>query len=124
MKPGSHETIPTVSEVVRDAAAICDPEGTETAVTALFESFEDDDRPTTAVENLEGELFETARAIDLEGDDPAVLAAASAAVWLASNPGRREGGDEHVLREAVRLTFDGRPPEPLADWLAARGVGL
>ena len=36
MKPGSRETIPTISEVVREAAAICDPEGTETAVTGFF----------------------------------------------------------------------------------------
>ena len=123
MNPGSHETIPTVSEVVRDAAAICDPEGTETAVTAFFESFEDDDRPTTAAENLEVDFFRTARAIDPEGDDPAVLAAAAAAVWLAANPGQKEHGD-HVLREAVRSTFDGKPPQPLGDWLAARGVEL
>jgi hypothetical protein len=40
MKPGTRETIPTVSEVVREATAICDPEGTATAVVALFESFE------------------------------------------------------------------------------------
>lgn len=123
VNPGSHETIPTVSEVVRDAAAICDPDGSETAVTAFFASFEDDDRPTSAVEDLEVHLFRAARAIDPEGDDPAVLAAAAAAVWLAGNPGQA-GDGKHVLRESVRLTFDGRPPEPLGDWLAARGVEL
>jgi hypothetical protein len=51
MKPGSRETIPTISEVVREAAAICDPEGT-------------------------------------------------------------------------RLVFEGSPPAPLAEWLAAREVEL
>lgn len=84
MKPGTRETIPTVSEVVRDAAAICDPDGSETAVTALFTSFEDDDRPATAAEDLAGELLETVRGIDAEGD----------------------------------------PPEPLEEWLAARGVAI
>jgi hypothetical protein len=121
MKPGDHERIPTVSEVVREAAAICDPEGIETAVTALYESFEDDDRPTTAVEDLAGDLLGTVRGIDPDGDDPAALAAAAAAVWLATNPSQKDDGD-HVLREGVRLVFEGSPPEPLAKWLDARGV--
>lgn len=124
MKPGSRETIPTISEVVREAVAICDPEGTETAVTGFFESFEDDDRPATAAaEDLRGELLSTVQGIDPEGDDPAALAAAAAAVWLATNPSQADNGD-HVLREGVRLVFEGSPPEPLAEWLAARGVEL
>ena len=121
MKPGSRDTIPTISEVVREAAAICDPEGTETAVTGLFESFEDDDRPTTAAEDLQGELRSTVRGIDPEGDNPAALAAAAAAVWLATNPSQADNGD-HVLREGTRLVFEGNPPEPVSEWLSARGV--
>jgi hypothetical protein len=123
MKPGSRETIPTVSEVVREAAAICDPEGMETAVTGLFESFEDDDRPSTAAEDLAGELLSTVRGIDPDGDDPAALAAAAAAIWLATNPSQADNGD-HVLREGTRLVFEGTPPEPLAEWLAARGIDV
>jgi hypothetical protein len=123
VKPGSRETIPTISEVVREAAAICDPEGTDTAVTGLFESFEDDDRPTTAAEDLQGELLSTVRGIDPEGDNPAALAAAAAAFWLSTNPSQADNGD-HVLREGVRLVFEGAPSEPLAEWLGARGVEL
>jgi hypothetical protein len=123
MKPGSRETIPTISEVVREAAAICDPEGADTAVTGLFESFEDDDRPTTAAEDLQGELLSTVRGIDPEGDNPAALAAAAAAIWLATNPSQADNGD-HVLREGTRLVFEGNPPEPVAEWLTARGIEL
>jgi hypothetical protein len=121
MKPGSRETIPTISEVVREAAAICDPEGADTAVTGLFESFEDDDRPTTAAEDLQGELLSTVRGIDPEGNNPAALAAAAAAVWLATNPSQADNGD-HVLREGTRLVFEGNPPEPVSEWLVARGL--
>jgi len=123
MKPGNRETIPTISEAVREATAIADPNGTETAVTALYDGFEDDDRPATAAEDLEEELFETVRAIDPEEDEPAAWAAAAAAVWLATNPGQADNGD-HVLREGVRLAFEGKPPESLSEWLAARGVSL
>ena len=120
MKPGSRETIPTISEAVRDATAIVDPEGSDTAVLGFFESFEDDDRPATAAEDLQGELLSTVRGIDPDGDDPAALAAA---VWLATNPSQADNGD-HVLREGVRLVFEGSPPEPLAEWLAARGIEI
>jgi hypothetical protein len=121
MKPGSRETIPTISEVVREATAICDPEGGDTAVIGLFESFEDDDRPTTAAEDLQGELLSTVRGIDPDGDSPAALAAAAAAVWLATNPSQADNGD-HVLREGARLVFEGNPPESVSEWLAARGI--
>jgi hypothetical protein len=123
VKPGNRETIPTISEAVREATAMVDPEGTDTAVIGFFESFEDDDRPTTAAEDLQGELLSTVRGIDPEGDDPAALAAAAAAFWLATNPAQADNGD-HVLREAVRLVFAGNPPEPLSEWLASRGIDL
>lgn len=121
MKPGNRETVPTVSEIVREATAIVDPEGADTAVLGLFESFEDDDRPATAAEDLRGELLSSVRGIDPEGDDPAALAAAAAAFWLATNPGQADNGD-HVLREGVRLVFEGDPPETVEEWLATRGI--
>jgi hypothetical protein len=121
VKSGDHIRIPTVSEVVREATALCDPEGAETAVSALYDGFEDDDRPVTAVENLTGELLETVRAIDPEGDEPAALAAAATAVWLATHPDQAGAGD-HVIREGVRLVFKAQPPPALAAWLAERGI--
>ncbi|HEU4462363.1 MAG TPA: hypothetical protein VFR75_07215 [Solirubrobacterales bacterium] len=123
MRPGNHETIPTISEVVREATAIVDPEGADAAVLGLFESFEDDDRPATAAEDLRGELLSTVRGIDPEEDAPAAWAAAAAAVWLATNPGQADNGD-HVLREGARLVFEGNPPEPVSEWLTARGVAV
>lgn len=121
MKPGDRTRIPTVAEAVRDATAICDPEGTDTVVTALFEAFEDDERPATAAEDLGGELGETVSGIDPDGDSPAAAMAVACAVWLATNPDQAHA-HEHVLREAARLRFEGEPPEHVGDWLAERGV--
>lgn len=117
MRTGDHETIPTVFEVVRDAAVICDPDARDTVVTALVEGFEDDDRPATAAEDLAGELLRTARAIDPE--DPAALATAASAAWLATNPGQADDGDL-VLREGVRFVFADDPPITLSEWLEQR----
>jgi hypothetical protein len=125
MRPGNHERIPTVSEAVREATAIVDPEGAEVAVRALYEAYEDDDRPATAAEDLPGELLSAAEGIDGgdrdDGDDAPVYAAVAAAVWLSTNPGQ---GDDHdlVLREGTRVLFKGNPPQALDTWLSARGV--
>jgi hypothetical protein len=126
MPQGDHHRTPTVSEAVRDAAAIVDRGDADGAITALYEIYEDDDRPVTAVEDLTGTLVATAEGIDPEGDDGAVLAAAAAAAWIGMNPRDRNEDHEadHVLREGARMAFGKEPPRQVADYLASRGVGL
>lgn len=121
MKPGDHERVQPVSELVREAAAITDPGAADGAITALVEIYEDDDRPSTAVEDLLGTLLATAEGIDLEGDDGGVEITAAAAAWLAHNPAQANG-HEHVVREGVRIAYKGKPPAGVADWLDRRGI--
>jgi hypothetical protein len=90
-------------------------------VQALYDGFEDDDRPATAAEDLGRELDETRVAVDPDGDSAAAKMAVASAVWLATNIEQADRR-EHVLREAARLHFRGELPEPVADWLAAQGV--
>ncbi len=123
MKPGDHERIQPVSEVVREAAAITDPGGADGAITALVEIYEDDDRPSTAVEDLLGTLLATAEGIDLEGDEGGVEITAAAAAWLAHNPAQANGHErDHVVREGVRIAYKGKPPAAVGDWLESRGI--
>jgi hypothetical protein len=124
MPEGDHHRTPTVSEAVRDAAAIVDPGDADGAIMALYEIYEDDDRPVTALEDLPGTLIATAEGIDPEGDDGAVVACAAAAAWLGMHPHDRNEDHEgdHVLREAVRMAFGKEPPRQVADYLAGRGV--
>jgi hypothetical protein len=126
MPQRDHHRTPAVSEAVRDAAAIVDPGDSDDAIMALYEVYEDDDRPVTAVEDLAGTLVATAEGIDPEGDDGAVLACAAAAAWIGLNPRDRNEDHEaaHVLREGVRMAFGKEPPRQVADYLSARGVSL
>ncbi|MFT3866229.1 MAG: hypothetical protein QM729_18365 [Solirubrobacterales bacterium] len=125
MPESDHHRTPTVSEAVRDAAAIVDPGDGDDAIMALYEIYEDDDRPVTAVEDLAGTLVATAEGIDPEGDDGAVLACAAAAAWIGMHPRDRNEDHEadHVLREGVRMAFGKEVPRQLADYLAGRGIG-
>ena len=124
MPESSHHRTPTVSEAVRDGAALVDPGDADDAITALYEIYEDDDRPVTAVEDLAGTLVATAEGIDPEGDDGAVLAAAAAAAWVGLNPRDRneDHNVDHVLREGVRMAFGKDAPKQLREYLASRGV--
>jgi hypothetical protein len=108
---------------VREAAAIADPDGADDAITALVEIYEDDDRPVTAVEDLLGTLLATAEGIDLEADDGGVEITAAAAAWLAHNPAQANGHErDHVVREGVRVAYEGKPPEGVEQWLERRGI--
>ena len=121
MKPGDSNQVPTVAEVVRNAVALTDPAGHDDGVIAMFEAYEDDDRPTRAVEDLGGELGSTAGGIDPEGDSPAVEMTAAAAFWLSTNPDHAHDR-ERTLREAARLTYGASAPERIETWLAEQGI--
>src|SRR6195952_713960 len=124
MPESSHHRTPTVSEAVRDASALVDPGDADGAITALYEIYEDDDRPVTAVEDLVGTLVATAEGIDPEGDDGAVLAAAAAAAWIGVHPRDRNEDREgdHVLREAARMAFGKDAPPQVRTYLEGRGI--
>jgi hypothetical protein len=126
MPQGDHQRTPTVSEAVRDAAAIVDPGDSDDAIMALYEIYEDDDRPVTAVEDLAGTLIATAEGIDPEGDDGALLACAAAAVWIGmhSHDRNEEHQADHVLREGARMVFGKEPPRQVIDYLSGRGITL
>src|ERR1700754_855968 len=126
MPQKDHHRTPTVSEAVRDAAALIDPGDSDDAITALYEIYEDDDRAGTAVEDLAGTFVATAEGIDPEGDDGAVLATAAAAAWLGMNPRDRNEDHEadHVLREAVRMAFGKDAPRQVHEYLSTRGIKL
>jgi hypothetical protein len=115
---------PTLAEVVHRAVEVCDPAGADEGLAQLLTRYEDRDEPVTAVADVEQELAEGKGAIDPQDEDPAVTMAAAVVVYLAHRRDEVADEREEVLRLAARAEFDGDPPEPVADWLAAQGVSL
>jgi hypothetical protein len=115
---------PTLAEVVHRAAQVTDPEGTEEAATALLERFEDRDEPVTAAGDVEEALAEAKGAIDPQDEDPVAMMTAAVATYLAFRRTELERDREELLVLAARAEFDGKPPEPVAGWLAEQGVAL
>lgn len=115
--------VPTVFEVVRRAAEICDPDDDDPAVGDLLERFEDRDEPITALEDPETQLAEAA-ALDEDVAGPAEVMVVAVATYLAHRRDQMDDGPDEILRLTARAEFDGDPPGPVRDWLADGGVEL
>jgi hypothetical protein len=117
---------PTVAELVRRAAEICDPDDREAAIGDLEVQLEDDDTPITAVENLEERLAIAIEGADYELEDPAVSVTVAVVLYLAAHAGH--GHDPRDPREMMRLAaraqWQGDPPGDVAEWLASRGAAV
>lgn len=117
---------PTVSELVRRAVEVADPDDRDEALARLEEDFEDDDEPITAVENLEERLAIASEGADYEAENPAVAVALSVVLYMASRGGHvdydRDPGE--LMRLAARAQWHRDPPEAVVEWLADRGVSV
>jgi len=111
-------TTPSVSDVVRRAVEICDPDDVDQTLGRLEEQFEDDDEPVTAVENLEERLAIALEGTDSEGDNPAVAVASAVVLYLGANPRDLDRDPEHVIRRAVEAQWHSDVPEFVEGWLA------
>jgi hypothetical protein len=113
---------PTVSDVVRRAVEICDPDDVDQTLGALEQQLEDDDEPVTAVENLEERLAIALEGTDYDAEDPAVAVASAVVLYLAAHPREVDGGGDPgaLIRHAVRAQWRGDPPRFVEDWLAGR----
>jgi hypothetical protein len=110
-------TLITLSDLVRHATAIVDPDGDDPAVVELATRFEDSDEPVRGVlDELEERL---AWGVD---EDPPIVMAQALVLYLAHRLDEFDDDPEELLRLAARAEFDGQPPETVIAWLAERGV--
>lgn len=111
-----------MSDVVRRAVEICDPDDADQTLGRLERQFEDDDEPVTAVENLEERLAIALEGTDYDSENPAVAVASALVVYLAAHPDQVDGGGdpEQLIRLAVRAQWRGDAPRYVDTWLAGR----
>ena len=114
---------PTLSEVVRRAVEIVDPEGISGDVERYLLHFEDRDEPISAIEDIQAEAFDAASKMGAEDPvDPSVTMAAAVTTYLGFRRDEVEDDDLDILVLAARAEFHGRPPADIASWLEERGV--
>lgn len=112
----------TLSQVVRRVSDIVDPDNDDPIVGDFERVFEDADMPVAGLDDVQ-----TRVATALSGLDPAIAngslsVAGALTVYLSFRRDELDADPEQLIRLAVRAEWEGRPPEPVADWLAARGI--
>jgi hypothetical protein len=113
---------PTLSEVVRRAVEICEPNGLSGDMERFMLEFEDRDEPISSVEDLPAEM-NAALERGAEGVvDPGLRMAAAVTTYLGFRRDEISDDDVEILRLAVRSEFHGQPPGDVAAWLQERGV--
>jgi hypothetical protein len=112
----------TLAEVVHRAVEVVDPDGTDPDVADLLLRFEDADEPVTAVADVEQRVAEGAGAIDPQQESGAIQVAAAVATYLAFRRDEVDEDPDETVRLAVRAEYDGKPPEPVVDWLTLNGL--
>jgi hypothetical protein len=124
MRHGSHAETPTVFEVVKRAAAICDPDGDDELIADFVLAHEDRDEPVTALDERDRAFFEAAERV--EGTLPAagVEMAAAVATYLAFRRDEVADDDEDLLRLAARAEYGDSPPAEIRGWLQDAGVAV
>ena len=113
---------PSVSDVVRRAVELCDPDDVDPALGRLERQFEDDDEPITAVENIEERVAIALEGADFDAENPAVTVASAVVLYLAAHPGEVDSDEDpdHVIRRAVKAQWRGDTPRYVDAWLAGR----
>ena len=113
---------PTLSEVVRRAVEIVDPDGASGDVERYSLYFEDRDEPISAIEDLQAVAFDAVRQGAEDPIDPAVTMVAAVTTYLGFRRDEVDGDDLDILTLAARSEFRGNPPPEIANWLEERGV--
>jgi len=108
----------TLSDLVRRAVEIVDPEDADSVLGDFLVRFEDADEPVTGFENLEERIGFGA------DEDPAVVMAQAVILYLAHRRDQVDNDDGDILSLAARAEFDGGPPADVQNWLADRGVAV
>ena len=110
-------TLITVSDLVRRATAIVDPEGADPAVVEFAARHDDDDEPVRGVlDELEERL---AWGVD---EDPAVVMSQALVLYIGHRLDEYDDEADRLLRLAARAEFDGTPPDAVGAWLTERGI--
>jgi hypothetical protein len=104
----------TLSELVRRAVGIVDPDDEDGVVGDFELRFEDADEPVTGIDNLEERIAFGA------DEDPAVVVAQAVVLYLAHRRDEVDDDDDEIVRLALDAEFSGNPPQSVVDWLEGR----
>jgi hypothetical protein len=107
----------TLSRAVRRAVEAVDPDGADDRLADFLTRFEDRDEPIRGLPNIDEEMAEATRALDVEEDDGALAIVGAIVTYLAFRRGEANADPERLIQLAVDAEFNGHPPPSVTAWL-------
>lgn len=112
----------TLSEIVRRACEIVDPDDNDPVVGEFERIFEDADEPVSALDDLESRVANVLQTLDPAVASGTLSVLGAVTTYLSYRRDEFGADDPTVLRLAARAEWSGEPPRVVQDWLEARGV--
>lgn len=112
----------TLSQVVRRAVEIVDPDDDDQVVGEFELAFEDADEPVSGVDDVAARVATVLSELDPAVTNGSLSMAGAITVYLSFRRDELDADDEELIRLATRAEWEGTPPGPVEDWLAARGI--
>ena len=124
MRPADLAQTPTLSEVVRVAVDVVDPDGDQGLGDFLIR-FEDRDEPIAGLQDsIEQQIAEAVGALDPQAEDPAVQMVGAVTTYLAFRRDEVTDVREDILRLAARAEYSANPPDNVRAWLDSEGIPM
>lgn len=112
----------TLSEVVRRAVEIVDPDDDDPQAGDFERAFEDADEPVRALDDVDSRVIAVLSELDPLVTSGTLAMAGAITRYLSYRRDELNADDEALIRLAVRAEWKNRPPDLVATWLADRGV--
>jgi hypothetical protein len=113
-----------LSEIVRRAAEIVDPDDNDALVGDFELAFEDADEPVRALDDVENRVATVLQDLDPAVSSGTLSMLGALVTYLSYRRDELAGKDETLLRLAARAEWAGDPPDAVRDWLDARGIEI
>ncbi|HWD75799.1 MAG TPA: hypothetical protein VG371_11720 [Solirubrobacteraceae bacterium] len=114
-----------LSQIVRRAAEIVDPDDDDAVVGDFERVFEDADEPVTGVlDDIETRVGTALAELDPAVANGSLSMAGALTIYLSFRRDELNADDEELIRLATRAEWEGRPPAAVEDWLATRGISV
>jgi hypothetical protein len=112
----------TLSQIVRRACEVVDPDNSDPVVGEFEQIFEDEDQPVSALNDLESRVANVLQTLDPAVASGTLSVLGALTTYLAYRRDEVDADDATLLRLAARAEWSGEPPEVARDWLQSRGV--
>jgi hypothetical protein len=115
----------TLSEIVRRAAEIVDPDDDDAIIGDYEQVFEDADEPVSGVlDDLQERIGTVLADLDPAVANGSLSMAGALTLYLSFRRDELRADDAELLRLAARAEWDGKPPAVVMDWLRDRGISI